>query len=183
MNQTIDHREGARRQNRSIALFCSLKCRHFDWDGIFIRGDELAGMLGLDRFLPSRLEWIKEDFAEHFPFQWVESSDSSSLTKLILCLRPMQAGYDMRIGYLSFSADPWSVRNEIRRTCLAPFAREYRNGSELAITSLLTMLAHGQICLRDIFGTEQGSLTKCEMVDDVRNGNANHMISRFPMKV
>lgn len=181
MNQTITHREGARRQHRSLALFCSLKCRHFDWDGIMLEGNELRRILGLEKLEQSRLDLISEDFAEHFPFQWPESSSSSSLSKLILSTRPIQRGYEMHIGCLSFRKDPLDFVNEIIQTCLSPFLKQERNRSELAITALLGLLANGQLGLGDVFGSTPGPAAKCDALLDVRRQFPIKVHSRFPI--
>jgi hypothetical protein len=179
MNQSVDHRESARRQHRSIALFCSLKCRHFDWDGIHVSGSEIAGILGLEQFKPQRIEWIEEDFAEHFPFQFIQCANGSSLPNLTLGLRPMENGIDLRIGYLSFRKDPFDFVETINQTCLSPFVKQNRNRSELAIVALLGLLGNGQVGLNDVFGSTQGSLLKCQTLLDVRHKVPQHMNSRF----
>jgi len=157
MTYQIDLREGARRQHRSVALFCTLKCRHFDWDGIFVVRNEMEWLLGLDRFKEKRLDWMQEDFAEHFPWQSLESAKQSSFEKLWLVFRPARDDFVPRIGLLSYPNDPWQAREELKKTCLAPIALKHVNGSELALTSLLTMLAHGQLGLIDIFGKYEGT--------------------------
>lgn len=145
-----------------------------------MEGTELKRMLGLEKIDKRRLDFIEEDFAEHFPFQWPASSDSSSLTKLILCLRPIEPGFELRIGSLLFRKDPFDFHGDIVQTCLAPFVKQDRNGSELAITALLSLLAHGQIGLNDVFGATPGSLVKCDVLNDVRRRLSKHMLSRFP---
>jgi len=127
----------------------------------------MSQVLGLENFKEKRNEWIQEDFTEHFPFQCLTGKDSS-FSHIILSFRPHFS--TIRIGYLSFGKDPTTLDVDERvQSCLAPFAWSHLNGSELAISASLTMLAHGQIGLKDLFGKGQGNLySKCDFLRDMR---------------
>jgi hypothetical protein len=186
MSQQIDLRKGARRQHRGAAMFCALKCLHYDWDAIQVSRDELQWMLGLERFKQKRVSWLEEDFAEFFPFQYQHSEYGIGATEVYagqtLGFRPITSNDSepFRVGKLNFQTDPWYVRDDIKKTCLAPLGLKHINGSELAITSLLTMLAHGQIGMSDLFGREESSVGNCPHLRDVRDEYKSHKLSRRP---
>jgi len=61
-------RECARRQNRSVSLFCIIQCWLNRWDGVTIRRDSFERFFRLENFKNSRLEWISVDLKEFFPY-------------------------------------------------------------------------------------------------------------------
>ena len=63
------HREQARCEHRRISLFCAIQCWLNGWDGIRVSRDQLEQLLALERFKSSRVEWMKRDFWELFPYQ------------------------------------------------------------------------------------------------------------------
>ena len=76
-----DYREFARCEHRRISLFCAIQCWINGWDGIRVSRDQFKKLLALKRLKSSRVEWMKEDFQELFPFQrpddpspWLELS-------------------------------------------------------------------------------------------------------------
>jgi hypothetical protein len=67
----IDLREGARRQHRVVALFAVIQCWLRGLDGLAFERRQLERLLGLVRFKGTRVEWLREDFKEFFPYQEV----------------------------------------------------------------------------------------------------------------
>lgn len=64
-----DNRVIARCEHRTISLFFAVQCWVNDWDGIRVGRDQLEHLLELKRFKSIRVEWMKEDFRELFPYQ------------------------------------------------------------------------------------------------------------------
>ncbi len=158
MTHQKDNRDVARRKHRSFALFCALKYRHFDWDGVLVTRAEMTQVLELDHFKQERIDWIQEDFAQYFRYQFLTGMDSS-FSQIVLSFRAHSTA--ILIGRLSLGKDPTELDVKERlQSCLSPFARSHLNGSELAISATLTMLAQGQIGLKDLFGTRAGELYK-----------------------
>jgi hypothetical protein len=85
----IDHREGGRRQNRTVAPFAVLQCWMRNLDGIVLDRPHLERLLGLERFKGERVKWIEADFKEFFPFQeiYYYTKKQNSLCSLYLSRR------------------------------------------------------------------------------------------------
>ena len=64
----IDLREGARRQHRAVSLFAVIQCWLRQLDGVAFQRSHLERLLGLDRFKQTRIDWLKEDFRDFFPY-------------------------------------------------------------------------------------------------------------------
>jgi len=63
------HREQVRSEHRTISLFCAIQCWINGWDGLRISRHQFEQLLSLQRFKSIRVEWIKQDFKELFPYQ------------------------------------------------------------------------------------------------------------------
>ena len=64
------YRERSRCEHRTISLFCAIQCWKNGWDGIRISRSQLKELLNLEKLRKkSRIEKIKQDFEELFPFQ------------------------------------------------------------------------------------------------------------------
>jgi hypothetical protein len=180
MTKQIDLREGAKRQHRSVAMLCSLYCHHFDLDGVVIYREEIEWIIGLQRFKKTRIEWMREDFAEYFPFQnfqMTESVDGTPTLSLITLSRVPKCK-EAYITCFSLGAHPRSL--DLKESILKVFGLCSVNTSELLVTSVLNMLASGQISLSDLFGRERGDLLVCPPLDDFRTKAKNPMMSRAP---
>ena len=63
------HHEQASCQHRRISLFFAVQCWKNGWDGIRVSRDQFKELLDRQRFKSSRVEWMKQDFRELFPYQ------------------------------------------------------------------------------------------------------------------
>jgi hypothetical protein len=76
----IETREGARRQHRTIAFFAVVQCWLRDLDGLVFSRQHLERLIGLERFKGKRIDWLREDFCELFPYQeilWISGKQNS----------------------------------------------------------------------------------------------------------
>jgi hypothetical protein len=89
----IDLREGARRQHRALAVFAMIQCWIRKWDEIAFERDHLERLVGLERFKGTRVEWLKEDLKDLFPFQQVLTYSSSEKFACMLISRTDFSSY------------------------------------------------------------------------------------------
>ena len=106
------NREQAKCEHRTISLFFAIQCWSNGWDGIRISRDQLKQLLALKRLKSSRVEWIKQDFKELFPFQrpdypspwfpWLEFSRRPFDEQPVIeeCIIPEQPISDNKFGLL-----------------------------------------------------------------------------------
>src|SRR5262249_35463623 len=90
--QQVDLREGARRQDRVVALYAVLQCWVRGLDGVFFLRAHLLRLLGLDRFKETRVSWLQEDFQELFPYQEVFITERSKSLGYLLVSRKRFVG-------------------------------------------------------------------------------------------
>ena len=144
----IDCREGARRQHRVVSLFCIIQCWLRGWDGVRISRQRLERLLGLQRFKQTRVEWMKEDFSELFPYQktdchcWpTESFRSLELSRRTFKKNPV-------IGTFEIWHHPTQQQLSKLYEGFLPFFADAANYDERLLASYLSLLAHGQISPR-----------------------------------
>jgi hypothetical protein len=65
----IDLREGARRQHRTVALFAVIQCWIRSLDGVCFQRDHLERLVGVERFKGTRIDWLRRDLKDAFPYQ------------------------------------------------------------------------------------------------------------------
>ena len=65
----IDLREGARRQHRTVALFALIQCWIRGLEGICFQRDHLERLVGIERFRDTRMDWLRRDLKDAFPYQ------------------------------------------------------------------------------------------------------------------
>lgn len=166
----IDLREGARRQHRAAALFAVVQCWLRDLDGLVFDRPDLQRLLGLERFKETRVDWMKKDFSEFFPYRevyWYMTGQQRSFASMFLSKRQL-AGFlpkgrmTDRQRIASIPADGprigefkiWS-RPEARKVLEAfqaaiPFFADAANYDERLLASYLTLLSQGQISPRSL---------------------------------
>src|SRR5476649_2811641 len=83
----IDLREGGRRQHRAIALFAVIQCWKRGLDGLAFSRDNLERLIGIERFKKTRVEWLKADFKDFFPYQQTYVN-GTSFAGLFVCRKP-----------------------------------------------------------------------------------------------
>ena len=162
--QQIDLREGARRQHRTAALFAVIQCWLRDLDGLAFSRSHLERLIGLERFKATRVEWLREDFSEFFPYQdvyWI-AGKQNSLASLFLSRRELEPFLPSgpmtdvaRIKGIPKGGPKlavfkmWSKPN--KTTVLkafeaaVPFFADAANFDERLLCSYLSLLAQGQI--------------------------------------
>lgn len=103
------YRKPPRCEHRTISLFFAIQCWINGWDGIRISRDQLKQLLALKRLKSSRVEWMKQDFRELFPYQrpddpspWLELSRRAfdEQTKIGDCIIPERPISDNKFGLL-----------------------------------------------------------------------------------
>jgi hypothetical protein len=85
----IDLREGARRQHRTVALFAVIQCWIRNLDGVCFQRTHLQRLVGLERFKGTRVDWLKADLAECFPYQSLFVF-GESFASLFVSRRPLE---------------------------------------------------------------------------------------------
>ena len=160
----IDLREGARRQHRTIALFAVIQCWLRDLDGLAFSRQHLARLIGLERFKVTRVDWLREDLSEFFPYQEVYwyTSKKRSLGSLFVSRRnlwpylPTGSMSDSerieaippdgpRIALFNMWARPSKLKVLKVFEAAIPFFADAANYDERLLSSYLTLLSQGQI--------------------------------------
>ena len=166
----IDLREGARRQHRPIALFAVLQCWLDGLDGVVFQRHQLERLLGLERFRSTRVDWMQEDFKEFFPYSETyysvkQGRPFAALFVSRISLRPLipkgPMASEQRITLLKENGGPsldffkmWEhpkpadVQEQFEGSI--PFFADFANYDERLLSSYLTLLAQGQIALKNI---------------------------------
>jgi hypothetical protein len=155
----IDVREGAKRQHRTIALFCVIQCWIMNSDGLVLDRTILERLLGLERFKQTRVDWLVEDFEDFFPFNKTEEdfyTNSDGYTNY------NQTTFSrLTVSRVSFDQQPiikplkiWNhpTYQQLRELYegFIPFFVDYANYDERLIASYLSLLAQGQISPKSI---------------------------------
>lgn len=152
--EQIEIREGARRQHRSLAMFCALYCWHHDKKAVFVYKELFLSYLGLSRLRGTRYDWIVEDTTSYFPHVFKRESKEISLivfSKLseeellknksqAIYLNPKALGLS---GYNLFDLDEENEKAIKFMNEAIPYLSEIRNLHEFSITSSLSLLANG----------------------------------------
>ena len=168
------HRQGEseRRQHRAFALFTVIHCWMHDLDGVVFKKQHLLRILGLEKVIKTttRLEWLKEDLRDFFPYvqevmragKTNEKGRLNSFNGLWVSRRAFPQGFwseglddEPRLAKLPsdgpriavFEMWPESSSPDIART--GPDARlflgEEGNYDEKLMASYLTLLCQGLI--------------------------------------
>jgi hypothetical protein len=169
----IDLREGAKRQHRAVALFALLQCWMRNLDGIVFDRPHLERLLGLERFKGKRIDWIKEDFKELFPFREVyyHTKKKNSLGSLYLSrkklkgflpedpmsdekrIKGIRAG-GPNLNMFRMWKRPTDLRNEFESDealeTVIPWFEDFGNYNERILASYLALLSQGQISPRSL---------------------------------
>lgn len=75
----IDVEEGAKRQHRTVALFCVIQCWVRGLDGVILNRSDIERLVGIERFKETRIDWITRDFAEFFPMNLMKAQQAPSI--------------------------------------------------------------------------------------------------------
>jgi hypothetical protein len=147
----IEVREGARRQHRTISLFCVIQCWLHGWDGIEISREQLRRLIGIQKFKDRRVTWMRQDFQEMFAYQRpkydcgsTESFSSIELSRQDLEKKPV-------IGEFEMWAHP--SKDDLARLYegfIPFFADAATNYDERLLASYLSLLVQGQISPRSV---------------------------------
>jgi hypothetical protein len=160
----IDSREGARRQHRTIALFCVIQCWMRGLEGLILERQDLERLLGLERFKGTRIDWLREDFKEFFPYQSVEESpyeDSKGYTnkkqqtfKSLSIVRSKEIKPE-QVARLHLwqrpslpGEDDWTT--QLHLGCFIPLLEGEANYDERVLVAYLSLLMQGQISPKSI---------------------------------
>lgn len=165
----IDLREGARRQHRAVALFAVVQCWLRDLDGVVFNRQHLARLLGLKRFKKTRVDWMKEDFEELFPFQRVYwyTQQTSSFASLYVSRRQLEGllpkgsmsdierlkgipGNGPRLAMFDIWPQPEEAKALEAFDAAIPFFADTANYDERLLGSYLALLIQGQISPRSL---------------------------------
>lgn len=160
----IDLREGARRQHRTTALFAVIQCWLRNLDGLVLLRQHLERLLGLERFKETRVDWLREDLSEFFPYQevyWITGKQKSfgslyiSRTELAPYLPSGSMTDPKRIDGIPENGPRlamfkiWSRPDQEKVLsafeAAVPFFADSANYDERLLSSYLALLAQGQI--------------------------------------
>jgi hypothetical protein len=163
--QQKDDREGARRQDRALAVYSVLQSWIRNLDGIVLDRCHLERVLRLRRFKRARVLWIQEDLRDLFPHQkpyWY-TRDKDSLASLFVSRLPLDEYLDQRsmsdedrIALIAKNGGPrlglfrmWPKpdREKLVKTIAPaiPFLAEAANFDERMLAAYLSLLSQGQI--------------------------------------
>jgi hypothetical protein len=163
----IDVREGARRQHRTISLFAVIQCWQKGIDGLVFKRRHMERLLGLERFKKKRVQWLKEDLEELFPYQETFWSNKKSFSSLFVSRMPLKEfiprgnmSTERRIKNIAkegpkielFRMWERSKPEKIQQLFegAIPFFADYANYDERLLASYLSLLAQGQISVSSI---------------------------------
>ena len=157
----IEVREGARRQHRSLAMFCALYCWHHDKCAVFVEKGTLLHYLGLKRMKEKRYEWLVEDVNSYFShifkrknpngidfivFSKLPESELELVENQDAAKRFSPKVLDIavyRTSDLLSNEGEKRVKKSIDK--YFPFLSEINNLHEYALSNTLTLLANGVI--------------------------------------
>lgn len=163
----VDAREGARRQHRAVSLFAVVQCWLRGLDGVVFQRRSLERLLGLKRFKQTRVDWLRYDLKELFPYQSDFYTSSSSFHSLFVCRLPIDEFLTVgsmttveRLEKMSAEAPRlemfkiWSIprKKELEGMFdgIAPFFADAANFDERFLSSYLSLLVQGQISPRSL---------------------------------
>jgi hypothetical protein len=168
----IDVREGGKRQHRVVALFAVLQCWTRNLDGIVFDRPHLERLLGLERFNRERIDWIKEDLEEFFPFREVyyHTRNPNSFGSLYVSRQELKGALDdgemsdeerikrIRKGGPRLAifrmwdrpTDLWQEFDEDKFETVFPWFEGPANYDERILASHLALLSQGQISPRSL---------------------------------
>jgi|SRR6267142_1952795 len=159
----IDLREGARRQHRAVALYAVIQCWMRGLDGVAFQRKDLERLLGLVRFKATRVDWLKQDLREYFPFieEYYRTGHTDSLSSIFVARVPLAKAlpkgtmttaarvarikkFGPRMGVFEMWDTPTTqVRTSFE--ALVPFFADRVNFDERLLAAYLALLAQGQI--------------------------------------
>ncbi len=155
--EQVEIREGARRQHRSLAMFCALYCWHHNKQATFIEKMMLLNYLGLKRFRGKRFEWVVEDSSPYFPYVFQRDVSRrnyvvfSKLPKSELAEKHSSAMIHFKPSVLNLSGyNRWLFDPERNNAASLmdeslPYLAEIGNLHEFSISNSLSLMAHGVI--------------------------------------
>ena len=172
----IDLREGARRQHRAVSLFAVIQCWLRQLDGVAFQRSHLERLLGLGRFKQTRINWLKEDFHDFFPYCKVirYARKNNSLASVIVSRVPFQNALpkgtmttEKRIEGITAGGprlalfELWETpSNETIANAfegIVPFFSDSANFDERFLSSYLSLLVQGQISPKRLPPLKAGS--------------------------
>lgn len=164
----VDVREGARRQHRVVSLFAVIQCWLGGVDGVGFERSQLERLLGLAKFKAARVDWLKEDFKEFFPYWEVywRSDREDSLSSIVVARKPINEflpsgtmtlakriagmlGGSPKIAKFQLWPKPDRNLTELFEGLL-PFFADRANFDERFLSAYLGLLAQGQISPRRV---------------------------------
>lgn len=169
----IDLREGARRQHRAIFLFAVIQCWLLDLDGVAFERLHFKRLLGLERFKKTRIDWLREDLKEFFPYQktyfFSKTPDSfhsiivsrvkfekhlitgsMSMSKRLDSIEPIKGQRTPRLAIFEMWAATRPPNAAKVAESIAPFFAESANYDERFLSAYLALLSQGQISPRSL---------------------------------
>ena len=158
-------REDARRQHRSLAMYCALFCWHHDKQAVYVSKDLFLQFIGLERLKDVRFEWIKEDVNPYFPFVFQRPKKiDSSVILIVLSVIPEDELMSRKEKAIYFKPSVFELANKyqpnhqlvslgeeisensseiIEKTF--PYISSIENPYEFAISNTLSLLVGGLI--------------------------------------
>lgn len=172
----IDLREGARRQHRAVSLFAVIQCWLRQLDGIAFQRSHLERLLGLGRFKQTRIDWLKKDFQDFFPFCKIHkyAGKNNSLASVIVSRVAFEnalpkgkmttkqridgiaaGGPRLALFQLWETPSEKTIANAFEG--IVPFFSDSANFDERFLSSYLSLLVQGQISPKRLPPLKAGS--------------------------
>ncbi|TAK61234.1 hypothetical protein [Methylobacter sp.] len=167
-------REDARRQHRSLAMYCALFCWHHDKQAVFVSKDLFLQFIGLERLKDVRFEMIKEDVNPYFSFVFQRTSKNSNANLIVLSRIPEDELMTSKEKAIHFKPSVFELANKYRPNSelfslgeetsensseiiekVFPYISSIENPYEFAISNTLSLLVGGLIDPKLALATEK----------------------------
>lgn len=148
----VEIREGARRQHRTIGLFCVVQCWLRGLDGVVLRRGDLERLLGLRRFKGSRLAWLEVDLDEFFHYRKLRTTTTASYSESLVSLTISRVPLDEspKVEEFQIWPRPSASNLSVLYAGVKPLFDEYANSDERLVSAYLALLCQGQISAHSI---------------------------------
>lgn len=165
-------REDARRQHRSLAMYCSLFCWYHNKQAVYVSKDLFLQFIGLERLKDIRFQWVQEDVNPYFQFAFIRAARTETTSDLMVLSKlpedELLKSTEVAIHFkpsifklaeiykkksdllLSLSDEPQDNASKIIEEAF-PYISSILNPYEYAISNTLSLLSSGLIDAKQAF--------------------------------